>query len=44
MLAAGDTVSVGRSERRLALVVDPDARFYARLRSKLRWGEQPGPG
>lgn len=43
-MAAGDTLHVGRSGRRLALVVDPEARFYARLRSKLRWGEQPGPG
>lgn len=43
-LAAGDVLRVGRSERRLRLIVDPQARFYARLRSKLRWGEQPGPG
>lgn len=43
-MQAGDTLRIGRSERRLALVVDPEARFYARLRTKLRWGEQPGPG
>lgn len=43
-LAAGDTVRIGPSPRRLMLVVDPEARFYSRLRSKLRWGEQPGPG
>lgn len=43
-LAAGDRLRIGRSDRRLLLVTDPEARFYARLRSKLRWGEQPGPG
>lgn len=44
LLAAGDEVRIGPSARRLALVVDPEQRFYARLRSKLRWGESPGPG
>ena len=43
-LAAGDEVRIGPSTRRLTLIVDPDQRFYARLRSKLRWGEPPGPG
>lgn len=43
-LRSGDTLRVGRSDRRLLLIADPEARFYARLRSKLRWGEQPGPG
>ncbi len=39
-----DRVRIGPSRRRLELVVDPKSRFYARLRSKLRWAEQPGPG
>lgn len=43
-LAAGDEVRIGPSPRSLQLVVDPEQRFYARLRSKLRWGETPGPG
>jgi len=25
-------------------VVDTETPFYTRLRSKLRWGEPPGPG
>jgi len=44
LLAAGDEVQVMPSERRLRLIVDPEQGFYARLRSKLRWGEAPGPG
>ena len=44
LLAAGDEVRIGPSARRLMLIVDPEQRFYARLRSKLRWGEPPGPG
>lgn len=43
-LQPGDSVSVGPSPRRLALVVDPENRFYARLRSKLRWGIAPQSG
>jgi len=43
-LEAGDTVRVGPSNRTFRLVVDPQANFFARLRSKLLWGEQPGPG
>lgn len=44
LLASGDEVRIGASPRRLKLIVDPEQRFYARLRSKLRWGETPGPG
>ncbi len=43
-LKAGDKVKIGPSRRRLSLAVDPDTRFYHRLRSKLLWGETPGPG
>jgi NAD+ kinase len=43
-LKAGDRIRIGPSRRRLELVVDPQNRFYARLRSKLHWGESPGPG
>ncbi len=43
-LGPGDEVLIGPSPRRLQLIVDPEQRFYARLRSKLRWGEVPGPG
>jgi NAD+ kinase len=43
-LLPGDRIRVGPSRRRLRLVVDPKNRFYARLRSKLHWGESPGPG
>ena len=39
-----DRVRILPSKRRLSLVIDPQNRFYARLRSKLRWGETPGPG
>ncbi|TAH36315.1 MAG: NAD(+)/NADH kinase [Planctomycetota bacterium] len=43
-LRPGDAVEVGPSARRFRLIVDPRAGFYARLRGKLRWGLQPGPG
>jgi NAD+ kinase len=43
-LQPGDVVRVTPSTRRFHLVVDPDANFFARLRSKLHWGEPPGPG
>lgn len=43
-LEQGDRIQVGPSRRRLSLIVDPDTRFYDRLRSKLHWGESPGPG
>ncbi|MFT7516992.1 MAG: NAD+ kinase [Myxococcota bacterium] len=43
-LNPGDRVIVAPSRRTLKLVVDPDNRFYARLRSKLHWGEVSGPG
>lgn len=43
-LEADDRIKVGPSRRRLSLVVDPETRFYDRLRSKLHWGESPGPG
>lgn len=43
-LEAGDKVKVGPSRRRLILAVDPETRFYERLRSKLSWGEAAGPG
>ncbi|MDA0666443.1 MAG: NAD(+)/NADH kinase [Planctomycetota bacterium] len=41
-LEAGDRIKIGPSPRRLTLVVDPNSRFYDRLRSKLHWGETPG--
>jgi len=41
-LEAGDRIKIGPSRRRLILVVDPETRFYNRLRSKLHWGETPG--
>ncbi|MDP6963848.1 MAG: NAD(+)/NADH kinase [Planctomycetota bacterium] len=40
----GDKVRIGASRRKLKLVVDPNNRFYARLRSKLHWGESAGSG
>lgn len=43
-LRADDRVRVRPSKRKLTLIVDPQERFYKRLRSKLRWGESPGPG
>ncbi|MGB0953340.1 MAG: NAD(+)/NADH kinase [Planctomycetota bacterium] len=43
-LEADDRIKVGPSRRRLSLIVDPETRFYDRLRSKLHWGESPGPG
>ncbi len=43
-LQPGDRIRIGPSRRRLPLVVDPNNRFYSRLRSKLHWGESPGPG
>ena len=43
-LQPGDRIRIGPSRRRLQLVVDPQNRFYARLRSKLHWGESAGPG
>ncbi|MDP7061543.1 MAG: NAD(+)/NADH kinase [Planctomycetota bacterium] len=43
-LQAGDRIRVNPSRRRLPLVVDPQNRFYSRLRKKLHWGESPGPG
>ncbi|MHC4838502.1 MAG: NAD(+)/NADH kinase [Planctomycetota bacterium] len=43
-LQAEDHVLIGPSKRRLCLVVDPENRFYARLRSKLHWGEEPQAG
>ncbi|MHC4379533.1 MAG: NAD(+)/NADH kinase [Planctomycetota bacterium] len=43
-LEPGDKVKVGPSRRRLILAVDPETRFYDRLRSKLLWGESAGPG
>jgi NAD+ kinase len=43
-LQPGDRIRIGPSRRRLPLVVDPQNRFYSRLRSKLHWGESPGPG
>jgi NAD+ kinase len=43
-LHPGDRVIIAPSRRTLKLVVDPDNRFYARLRSKLHWGEVPGSG
>jgi len=43
-LEADDSVLIGPSRRRLMLVVDPKNRFYARLRSKLRWGIEPQAG
>lgn len=44
LLAPGAEVRIAASPRRLRLIVDPKQQFYARLRSKLRWGEVPGPG
>jgi len=43
-LQADDRIRIVPSRRVLHLVIDPRQRFYARLRSKLRWGETPGPG
>ena len=43
-LQEDDRVRILPSRRMLHLVIDPRNRFYARLRSKLRWGETPGPG
>lgn len=43
-LEKGDVVRIGPSPRRFQLIVDPEANFYARLRSKLHWGRPPGPG
>lgn len=43
-LEAGDRIKMGPSRRRLELIVDPQTRFYDRLRAKLHWGESPGPG
>jgi NAD kinase len=43
-LQPGDRIRIGPSRRRLPLVVDPENRFYSRLRRKLHWGESPGPG
>lgn len=43
-LRPGDVVRVARSRRRFRMVVDAETPFYSRLRSKLRWGEPPGPG
>lgn len=43
-LQPGDLVKVSPSPRRFNLVVDPESNFFARLRSKLHWGEPPGPG
>ncbi|MFK5955079.1 MAG: NAD(+)/NADH kinase [Planctomycetota bacterium] len=40
-LEAGDRIKIGPSRRRLILAVDPQTRFYDRLRSKLHWGETP---
>ncbi len=38
-----DQIRVGPSTRRFRLVVDPEQRFFSRLRGKLHWGESPGP-
>ncbi|MBC8370764.1 MAG: NAD(+)/NADH kinase [Planctomycetes bacterium] len=43
-LQPGDRVRISPSRRTLKLVVDPENRFYSRLRSKLHWGEAAGPG
>ena len=43
-LEPGDLIKVGPSKRRFHLVTDPESNFFARLRSKLHWGEPPGPG
>lgn len=43
-LHPNDRIRIGPSRRRLPLVVDPQNRFYSRLRKKLHWGESPGPG
>jgi NAD+ kinase len=38
-LAAGDTVTITRSPRRLRLALSPERDYYEVLRTKLRWGE-----
>ncbi len=43
-LQPDDRIRVRPSRRLLYLIADPQNRFYARLRSKLHWGETPGPG
>lgn len=43
-LQPDDRIRIRPSRRRLHLVADPQNRFYSRLRSKLHWGETPGPG
>ncbi|MBO46628.1 MAG: NAD kinase [Planctomycetes bacterium] len=43
-LLPGDTIHVSPSKRKFHLVVEPEANFFARLRSKLHWGESPGSG
>ncbi|MCH2111861.1 MAG: NAD(+)/NADH kinase [Planctomycetes bacterium] len=43
-LKAGDLLTVGPSPRRFHLIVGKEQHFFARLRSKLHWGEAPGPG
>ncbi len=43
-LHPGDEIRLTPSNRTFHLVVDQRANFFARLRSKLLWGESPGPG
>lgn len=43
-LQPGDKIRVAPSNRRFRLVVDSQANFFERLRSKLHWAEPPGPG
>ncbi|PCH82277.1 MAG: hypothetical protein COB96_02135 [Planctomycetota bacterium] len=43
-LQAGDCIVVSPSTRKFHLVVDSESNFFARLRSKLHWGEPPGNG
>ncbi|MDP6850998.1 MAG: NAD(+)/NADH kinase [Planctomycetota bacterium] len=43
-LLPDDTIHVSPSKRKFHLVVEPEGNFFARLRSKLLWGESPGPG
>lgn len=42
-LAAGDTVTVTRSERAVRLLHPPDYDYFRILRDKLHWGRAPGP-
>ena len=43
-LQENDKIKLSPSKRSLKLIVDSENRFYERLRSKLHWGTEAGPG